>query len=407
MRNPTIPTILAASVLLALLGIHGSVQGHDWLQFRGADGASAANIENAPSEFDGSKNIAWVADLPGQGVSSPIVVGDRVVVTCSGQMAEKTLYVVCFDSASGKQLWKRRLRATGRTANHPSSANAAPTPCSDGELIFAFYSSNDLACFDLDGNLQWYRGLAHDYPKAGNDVGMSSSPVVVGDLVIVQVENQGDSFVAAIDKRTGVTGWQVSRPRKASWSSPVVYTPRGASAPQVIILGQEGVTGLDAATGDTVWELQGACNIIPSTAVHDGVAYVPFGGLSAIQPSEDGEVEQLWESPKLAPGAASPVLYDGRLFCINRSGVLKAASLESGDQLWQVRIGGNHWSTPVAASGKLYFFDQNGMARIVDVTGKGKVIHEHDFEEPIYSSPAAADGGDLCAERSTPVEDCR
>ncbi|MEZ6108579.1 MAG: PQQ-binding-like beta-propeller repeat protein [Pirellulaceae bacterium] len=114
----------------------------------------------------------------------------------------------------------RRFWATGRPFSHPTSANAAPTPVSDGERIYAFYSSNDMVCLTLDGDLVWYRGLTFDYPKAANDVGMASSPVIAGDVVVVQIENQGDSFVAGIDRLTGETRWRHAAPRKPTGARP-------------------------------------------------------------------------------------------------------------------------------------------------------------------------------------------
>ena len=164
-----------------------------------------------PANWTATENVAWKVDLPGRGPSSPIVVGKKIVVTCSSGVKQDRLHVLCFDAATGNRLWERQFWATGRTLSHPSSANAAPTPASDGELIFAFFSSNDLVCLDLDGNLKWLRGLAYDFPRAGNDVGMSASPTVVGDVVIAQVECQGDSFATGIDKRTGESRWRISR----------------------------------------------------------------------------------------------------------------------------------------------------------------------------------------------------
>ena len=123
---------------------------------------------------------------------------------------------------SGKLEWEQTFRATGRPFCHPTSANAAPSPASDGQRIFAFFSSNDLACLSLSGELLWYRGLGYDYPKAGNDVGMASSPVVVDGTVIVKVEAQGDSFAAAIDAETGKNLWRIERPQMSNWASPLV-----------------------------------------------------------------------------------------------------------------------------------------------------------------------------------------
>ena len=167
--------------LLLALAILVSFTGADWLQFRGSQSTGVAPDADLPLNW--SENVAWKSPLPGRGPSSPIVVGGRVFVTCSSGAKQDKLHLLAFDAEGGHQEWERQLWATGRTFTHPSSAVAANTPASDGERIFAFYSSNDLACYDLDGNLLWFRGLGHDYPKAGNDIGMSSSPVVVGETV--------------------------------------------------------------------------------------------------------------------------------------------------------------------------------------------------------------------------------
>src|SRR5262245_41689448 len=225
----------------------------DWLAFRGSDSNSATRGAQPPAEWSEAHNVAWKASLPGRGPSSPIVVGSRVVVTCSSGVQQDRLHVVCFDAEEGKQLWERQFWATGRTLSHPASANAAPTPASDGKLIFAFYSSNDLACLDLDGNLKWFRGLAHDFPKAGNDVGMSSSPVVVGNVVIAQVECQGDSFATGIDTRTGETRWRIARPREASWASPIIVRGADAKSDAVLLQSPSQLSAHDPQSGRELW----------------------------------------------------------------------------------------------------------------------------------------------------------
>src|SRR6185503_14861072 len=152
----------------------------------------------------------------------------------SGARQEK-LYVLCFDAKSGRELWRRQFWATGRTFTHPSISTAAPTPVSDGERVFAFFSSNDLACLTLDGDLVWFRGLGHDFPKAGNDIGMSSSPVVADGTIVVQIENQGDSFAAGIDTSTGETKWRVNRDKLANWASPVILPGQGKRKALVLL----------------------------------------------------------------------------------------------------------------------------------------------------------------------------
>ncbi len=196
-------------------------QAADWLGFLGNGGNAYAPGSQPPAEFkvaDDDKpaqNIAWRTPIAGRAVSGPIAVGNKVFTTSSSGIEQRWCEVACVDNATGKLLWSRKVKATGRPYCHPTSANAAPTPCSDGERVYAFFSSNDLVCYDLDGNLQCYRGLAYDYPKAGNDVGMSASPVVTGGVVVVQSESQADSFAAGIDAKTGITLWQKNDPHRA------------------------------------------------------------------------------------------------------------------------------------------------------------------------------------------------
>ena len=182
-------TCFTIATLMLSVAVSGTLSAQDWTSFLGPGAASVADAV-LPKVIDDDANVAWKIPMPGKGASSPIVVGDNVIVTCSGGLGDNQdeIMVVCVDKKSGKQKWEQKFWATGRCFCHPLSANAAPTPTTDGERIFAFYSSNDIACLDMDGNLLWYRGLAADHPKAGNDVGMSSSPVVVDGVVICQVE---------------------------------------------------------------------------------------------------------------------------------------------------------------------------------------------------------------------------
>ena len=209
--------------------------GTDWPQFRGPGGLSATSSDKVPVEFDDTKNIGWKTDLPAKGASSPIVVGDKVIVTCSGGADQEQLYTVCLDAESGKINWTQKYWATGRTLVHPLSANAAPTPASDGEFVYSFFSSNDLACTDLDGNLIWYRALGLDYPKAGNDVGMSASPIVKDGVVVVVVESQGASFAMGLDTETGKTIWTNDRKKTASWTSPMLVTAKDGSTKVAVL----------------------------------------------------------------------------------------------------------------------------------------------------------------------------
>lgn len=162
----------------------------DWRQFRGPQGTGVSDEANLPTVLDAKKNIAWKIPLPGRGLSSPIIVGDRIFVTCSSGARQERLHVICFNAKDGTKRWERQFWATGRTICHEKISVAAPTPASDGERIFAIFSSSDLICLDLDGNLLWLRGLMRDYPNASNSLGLSSSPVVADGTLVTQVERR-------------------------------------------------------------------------------------------------------------------------------------------------------------------------------------------------------------------------
>ena len=379
---------IAAIGLLCVVLLSGS----DWLRFRGPGGTNTASNQNLPTEFDDKNNIAWKVELPGKGPSSPIVIGDRVIVTCSSGANQDELYVVCLDTGTGKEKWRRKFWATGKTFCHPLSANAAPTPTSDGEHIFAFFSSNDMACLDLEGNLVWYRGLGYDYPLARNDAGMSSSPLAIGDIVIAQVENQGESFVVGLDKKSGKTVWQIDRPKEAAWTTPLVLTGEQYKTPLAVIQSQDRVTIIDALTGDQLSEVKGRINPIPSAATADGILFAPVDGTTAYSVTSDGQLETKWNSSRIAPGTASAVVSDDKIYALTRAGVLNANSAESGEQIWQLRVGGSHWATPLLVDGHMYFFNQDGKARVVKLGEEPEIVHEHDFGETFLGSPAVSNG---------------
>lgn len=370
--------------------------GADWLQFRTAASNSVAVGESLPENIDGPGAIRWRADLPGRGASSPIVVGGRVFVTASSGVDQERLHVLCFDAPSGARLWERQFWATGRTITHPTSANAAPTPASDGRRIFAFYSSNDLVALDLDGNLQWLRGLAYDYPRAGNDVGMASSPAVVGNVVVVQIENQGDSFAAGIDRNTGRTVWRIPRPAEASWTSPIVMHA-DAAEDVVLLQSPSELTAHDPATGRVLWTYHVGCDGIPSAVTVGGLVYVPSKGVTALRPTPGrDEPDVLWQENSLKPGAASLVAADGRLCAVNRAGVLTIADLQTGRSLAKLRLEGSFWGTPALLGDRLVCGSHEGNLQIVRLPAAGqsaaKVVGRVPLGETIQSSPAISGG---------------
>lgn len=382
MRHTLVCLTLACS--FCLLG------GADWLQYRGTSNNPIAPTSKLPLTWSDKENVAWKMPIPGRGVSSPIVVGDRVVVTCNDGVNQQQLLVLCFDVKSGKRLWSRKFWATGRTYSHPTSAVAAPSPASDGKRIFAFFSSNDLICLDLEGNLLWYRGLAHDYPKAGNDIGMASSPLVIDDTVVVQIENQGDSFATGINTQTGESRWRVERTAHANWASPIALPGQGERKTVVLLQSPSGLTAHDPSTGKQVWSYDEMCSGVASAVAVGDRVFLPSNGLTVLKFTDQSASPEIeWEASKLNPGSGGPIIYKDRVYAVN-GGVLKCGAVEDGKILWQLRIQGRHWATPIIAGNRMYLIDNKGVAKVVELGDKGKIIGESDFGETVMGTPAVS-----------------
>jgi len=372
--------------------------GADWLQFRGSNNTAQSASSKPPLEWKDAE--AWSAKLPGKGPASPIVIGDTVVTTGSSGVKQNRLHVVASDVKTGEELWSREFWATGRTETHPTSAVAANTPASDGKRIFAFYSSNDLICLDLEGNLLWYRGLAHDYPKVGNDVGMSSSPLVIGDVVIVQIEAQGDSFAAGLNSATGETLWRKERGTSANWSSPTLVPAKGKRPAAALLQSRDQLTLVEPKTGRELWNYDLECSGIPSATTDGEWLYVAANGITAFRFSDDSpSPEFAWDSGRLQPGSASPLYAGDKIYVINRAGVMSCANARTGDDLWKLRLKGSFWASPVMAGKHLFCSNNDGDVLVVlPGADSGEIVATNVTGEGLQATPAIS--GDAIYVRS-------
>lgn len=361
----------------------------DWLNFRGPNGSGhAPDITTTVGELS-DQTLAWKVALPGRGLGSPIIVGDKIIVTAASGPEQQQLHILCFSAKDGSPVWERRFWATGRTMSHSKTNVAAPTPASDGERIYALYSSNDLICVDLDGNLVWMRGLTLDYPNASNSLGMASSPIVVGDTLVAQIENDSESFAAGFDLLTGVNKWKLDRPKSANWTSPTILNKDGESI--VALQSSDGILGLVPATGSSVFTVAGGASTIPSAAASGSELYIPSNGVTVVALGATGEEPtKVWNQTNQRPGTASLLVAGEKLYLINNAGVLTCAKRESGEVLWEVRLKGPFSGSPVAGGdGKLYIFSEQGVGQVVDPSGeKGVVSSEVELGETILCTPA-------------------
>ena len=379
-------------IVLALLALSLSSFAADWPQFRGPDSTGVAADATIPAK----PKIDWSAPLPGRGLASPIVVGGKVFITASSGPKQERLHVICFNAADGAKLWERQLNATGRTMSHPKTSVAACTPCSDGRRVFALWSCNDLAAFDLDGNLLWVRGLTADYPNASNSLGMASSPIVIGETVVAMIENDSESYTLGIDAKTGRNLWKLDRPKSANWTSPVPFRADPGATPVALLQSSKGLLAVDAVSGSRLWDFTGGASTMSSSVVSGGVIYAVSNGITALRPQANNEAPaQVWNSKQINPSTISPLVLAGRIFSVNGAGVITTADAKTGDAGWKLRLTGPFSSSPVGAGTRLVAVNEKGLVQIVDaaapegaVLGQLQLPLKEDTKELILGTPA-------------------
>ncbi len=380
---------LAASVV-ALTAIAG-----EWTQFRGPNGSAVSHETGLPVKWNKNQNIRWKVELPGRGLSGIVVAGGKAFVTACDGPNQSRLHVLCFDAKTGKKLWQRSIWSTGGTNCHPKTCMAAPTPVTDGKAVYALFATADLVAYDADGNLLWYRSLTGDYPSITNQVGMASSPVLAPGLLVVPMENNGDSFIAGIDLKTGKNRWKIERPHAINWVTPVVR--RAGDKTEIIFQGAEELVAYDAADGHRRWSYGGDGNRseIPSPIIgSNGEVLTPGNELVALQPADEGQSPKvLWKAIKLRGGGfPTPLYYNGRVYSVSSNGMLACGDAKTGKVLWQERIKGPIAASPVAADGRVYVVNEKGLTTVVKLGDKPVIESQNNLDDDILATPAIANG---------------
>jgi outer membrane protein assembly factor BamB len=362
----------------------------EWPQFRGPNSAQTAAVD-LPEKFGPDENVRWKVDLPGRGLSAPAVTGNTIFLTANSGMRQTRLHVLAFAADTGRKLWERQFWATGQTLCHPQTCMAAPTPVTDGNFVYALFGTCDLVCLDLDGNVVWLRSLSGDYPAMVNHVGRAASPVLADGVLIVPEENQGASYILGIDPKTGRNLWKAERALDNCYTTPVVTRRWGHT--EVIVQSPSGLTALDPATGKTLWnhEAEGLSEIPSPVAAGDLVLGMQRRGMIALRPTAGGPPAVAWQTAKLSSFAPSAIVADGKIYVI-KGEILTCGDLADGKVLWDVRLKGFFWASPILAGGKLYIFGEGGVATVVRVGAKGEFVATNDMKEKVYATPAIAHG---------------
>lgn len=372
---------------LILLGSTGLLSAADWTAFRGTNGGAVSEETALPTRWSKDEGLKYKVALPGRGLSNPVIAGGKVYLTCCSGYREQRLHVLCFDEATGKKLWERQFASTGNTACHPTTNMAAPTPVTDGKAVYALFATGDLAALDAEGNLLWYRSIVGDYPDVSNQVGMASSPILVGGVLCVPMESTGDSFLAGVDTATGANLWKIPRERMVNWTSPIALFDGS-------VLFQNGseATAIDPKTGKIRWSHKANLSSIPSPAQGEGLVFLTGTQIKTLRPSQGtAEPEIAWEGGSILGGYASPVYHKGSLIGLTSVAAV-ALSAQDGKEVWRQRLEGPFDASPIIANGKLYAVNRKGRTFVVELGEKPKQIARNDLDDTILATPAVANG---------------
>jgi outer membrane protein assembly factor BamB len=398
----------------------------NWPHWRGPLANGSAPRGAPPLHWDEKTNVRWKVSLPGDGSATPIVWGDQVFVLTAvdtGRVADQadlpkndprfekktkapnTYYqflVLSFDRRTGKELWRRlATEQVPHEGHHPSHTYAAGSPTTDGRFLYVSFGSRGIYCYDLVGKLHWQKNLGLLKTRLG--WGEAITPVIHGDTLIVNWDQEADSFIIALDSRTGATRWKKDRDDPSSWNTPLIVTYQGQT--QVIVNGTKRARSYDLATGELLWECGGqTVNAIPSPLAFENLAICMSGYTGstcrAIPLTSRGDLTDsdkiAWRHDRGTPYVPSALLVDGRLyFTQTNKALLTCLDARTGKVLMdRQRLPelGDFYASPVAAAGRIYLTDRDGTTLVLRQSEKLEVLATNRLEDGIDASPVVVGG---------------
>ena len=422
------------SVAVTLTFLVPAVLSADWPQWRGPQGTGISAERDLPVTWSATENVAWRADLGGVGVSSPIVVGNLVVVTSqagkspsrqgprlaqgagpeglgersmgtargAADAPDQPMFLVeAYDRQSGKRVWQYRTEAVAPLPTSHDKANMAlSSPVSDGSMIYAWFSNGQLVALTMKGTVAWQRNLGKELGTFEIEWGHSSSPALFEDTLILLCDNNNASNLIAVDKKTGTERWRVDRgSKRQSYSTPFVVP--GPGGPELVVNSSQRVDVYNPRTGELLWHVGNPHQFpIPSPTYHDGVLYMSRGYRSgpymAVRTGGRGDVSQshvIWQAPTGAPYISSLVYDAGLVYMTTDIGGITAVDAKTGERVWQQRVGTVFSASPVVGDGKVYFTSETGSVIVVKSGAREPdILARNEMGERFIASPAISDG---------------
>lgn len=405
---------------------------HHWPTFRGrgatgvSEGSALLTKWSADPAEGESQGVLWRASVPGLGHSSPVIWGQRIYLctaipdggesdlmlgaggkpTAADDSSDHQWVVLCYNKSTGKELWRRVARkGAPRATRHVKATQANTSVAVDGKHVVAFFGSEGLYCFDLEGELLWSRDLGViNISKYDIGWGYASSPAIHGDRIALTCDDPANPFLVVLSLEDGSEIWRVSREgiSERSWSTPLIHPGDGGA--QVVVNGWPWVVSYDLETGKQRWSIQGGGdNPIPSPFVANGLIYITssHGRMSPIyvvRPEAEGDITPsgspsadgiAWSTKKGGSYMSTPVVYRGHLY-LGSSSILRCFDAATGEKVYAERLGAHASiiASLVAADGKIYCTSEEGTVHVVAAGPEFEVLAENPMGEPCFATPA-------------------
>ncbi len=410
--------------------------GVNWPSFRGPGAGGVAEGRETPLRWDAERsiNVKWKTAIPGLAHSSPIIWGDRLFLTTAVDHTKEAalkvgLYgdvrpvtgdgaqswkVFCLDKRTGRVLWERTAHSgVPRVRRHPKSTHANPTPATDGRYVVAFFGSEGLYCYDIDGKLVWKKDLglldAGFFIAPDAQWGFASSPVIRNGMVFVQCDVLTNPFLAAFRVEDGRQMWRTAREDVPAWSSPGLHEHQGRL--QLVVNGFRHIGGYDAATGRELWRLRGGGDIpVPTPVFGHGLVFITnsHGGMSpiyAVRLDARGDISLggrrrsnehvAWSLERGGAYIPTPLVYGDHLYVCRDNGVLSCYDARSGERRFEERLGSGRSgfsASPVASSGRIYLTSEDGEVYVVRAGPQFELLQVNSLGEVCLATPAISEG---------------
>lgn len=410
---------------LAEVDVYGDSAGDYWPAWRGPDATGVAPKSNPPVTWSETENIKWKVKLPGQGTSSPVIWGNKIFFLTAietgkkgtpspdsaaqnsrrifhGGKAPKNIYkfdIVCLDRKTGKTLWqKTACEKVPHEGHHPNHGFASYSPVTDGKYVWASFGSRGTHCYDIDGKHIWSRDLGKMRSKVM--FGEGASPALIGDTLIVVMDQEDDSFIYALNKQTGETLWKKPRDEATSWATPIGVHANGKI--QVITSATAFIRSYDLKSGELIWQCSGQTgNVIPSPATGFGMVFCTSGfrgnALQAIELGKTGKLNGTdaikWQiNEPTTPYVPSPLLYGDKLYvCYGNRAVLSCYDARTGKANFVKQTLGEMkgiYASPVGAADRVYFIGRDGKAQVIKNSDKFEPLAANSLDDEFDASPA-------------------